>query len=450
MAWFGAHEDWERPRPAGYARSDIWLALFLAAAAALTMEVGRSLGALDGSSLAVWQQYGVLLSGFVPLAFRRRWPIPMAVLCQAHYFALSYIMVGIAAQPVMAGFWCVSLFTVVAWEKNRTAAAAFVAFVSVYLFVWLLGMFAFGNVIDEIVRDTAGYDRGLFGPVVAYVLYMNLMNIAMVVGTVAWGQGAWRSAHRAAALAEQAETIASQAEDLADRAVIEERLRIAREMHDVVAHHVSVTGVQAAAARRALTKQPQAAEEALSHVEEASRTAVTQMRGLLGTLRRSENRVEEPDEAVEHPDPQRLSAPTLVELDELVRSHDGPGFTTSLDVVDETGRGLEGVSNPVALTAYRIVQEALANVRRHSTAKRASVVVRLLAPSGAEATVEVEVTDEGSPRGGTMGTGLGQLGMRERVVAAGGTLEVGPRVVGGYRVRARLPMEGAVSGREAR
>ena len=117
-----------------------------------------------------------------------------------------------------------------------------------------------------------------------------------------------------------------------------------------------------------------------------------------------------------------------------------------LDVVDERrsaahdGEPLADIAGPVGLSAYRIVQEALTNVRRHSPAKEASVVLRRLRGASGGVTLEVEVTDNGSPRGGSTGTGLGQLGMRERAVAAGGTLEIGPRVVGGYRVRARLPL----------
>ncbi len=447
LTWFGADEEWERPLPAGHARVDVLTALGFAVGAVVTMEVGRSLGAVDGSKLAVWQQYAILLAGVVPLAARRRWPIPMAVLCQVHYVVLTYAMVSVAAQPVMGALWCVSLFTVVAWEKNRRAAAAFVAVVVIYMSVWMLGLYAFGNVIDDVIRDTEGYDRGLFGPVVAFVLYGVLMNTVLIAATVAWAQGAWRSACRRDALIRQAATIAAQAGELAESAVVDERLRIARELHDVVAHHVSVTGVQAAAARLALTKQPAAAAEALSHVEEASRTAVTQMRALLGTLRRSGASGVEGTESTELAAGEgRLSAPTLADLDALVASYAAPGFAATLDVVDDRGAAAHDgapfadVAGPVGLSAYRIVQEALANVRRHSTAKEANVVLRRLrAPSGGD-TLEVEVTDNGSPRGGSTGTGLGQLGMRERAVAAGGTLEIGPRVVGGYRVRARLPV----------
>ena len=262
LTWFGADEEWERPLPAGHARVDVLTALGFAVGAVVTMEVGRSLGAVDGSKLAVWQQYAILLAGVVPLAARRRWPIPMAVLCQVHYVVLTYAMVSVAAQPVMGALWCVSLFTVVAWEKNRRAAAAFVAVVVIYMSVWMLGLYAFGNVIDDVIRDTEGYDRGLFGPVVAFVLYGVLMNTVLIAATVAWAQGAWRSARRRDVLIGQAVTIAAQADELAESAVVDERLRIARELHDVVAHHVSVTGVQAAAARLALTKQPAVRTEA--------------------------------------------------------------------------------------------------------------------------------------------------------------------------------------------
>ena len=245
-------------------------------------------------------------------------------------------------------------------------------------------------------------------------------------------QFTWRGARQRARLAEQAELLRSQGERLRQRAVLEERLRIARELHDVVAHHVSVIGIQAGAARKVLARDPDAAARALTEVERSSREAVTQMRGLLGTLRAVDG----------EDDPQRQDRspePGLADLPALVDSHRVPGFTVSHQLVESPEGTAARVPAPVALTLYRTAQEALANVRRHSTARRVGVVLRVTAaPAGGYA--EIEVVDDGRPRGGTSGSGLGLLGIRERVASHRGEVEIGPRGTGGYRVRVRLPL----------
>ena len=241
-------------------------------------------------------------------------------------------------------------------------------------------------------------------------------------------------------LAEQTALLEEQGETLRRRAVLEERLRIARELHDVVAHHVSVIGINAGAARRVLGRDPDGAARALGQIEESSREAVTQMRGLLGTLR-------DPDADVPCPanDADRSPEPGLADLPALVDDHDTPGLSVTYRLVEEPAGSAAQVPAPVQLSIYRTAQEALANVRRHSTASRAGVVVRV------ERTVdggwaEVEVTDDGRPRPGTSGSGLGQLGIRERAASHRGTVELGPRPTGGYRVRVRFPWGEAADG----
>jgi signal transduction histidine kinase len=212
--------------------------------------------------------------------------------------------------------------------------------------------------------------------------------------------------------------------------VLEERLRIARELHDVVAHHVSLIGIQAAAGRRVMAHDSAAAERALGQIEVSSREAVSQMRGLLGTLRTPGGREATADRSPE---------PGLADLPALIRGHAAPGFSPSFELVESPAGAAQVVPGPVGLTLFRTVQEALANVGRHSTASRAGVVLRITSgPDGGHA--EVEVVDDGRPRTGTSGSGLGQLGIRERVASLRGEVEIGPRATGGYRVRVRLPL----------
>ena len=259
--------------------------------------------------------------------------------------------------------------------------------------------------------------------------YTFLVNIAYFGGAVLGGQAAWNAARRRARLATQAATLRTQAAELKEHAVVEERLRIARELHDVVAHHVSVMGVQAAAARRVLDVDPPAASSALSSVESSAREAVTEMRALLGTLRQGDRAAETG----------RAPEPSVDAIPGLVDQLRADGLDVTYSVVADPPDAATHLGPAVGLTLYRTAQEALHNVRRHSTATAAAVVLRVdgSAPNGF---AEVEVLDSGRPRTGTSGTGLGLLGMRERVASLDGSLEIGPRATGGFRVRVRLPL----------
>ena len=204
--------------------------------------------------------------------------------------------------------------------------------------------------------------------------------------------------------------------------VAEERNRMARELHDVVAHHVSVIGVLAAAANRQLARDPAKAGAALASIEESSRRAVAEMHSLLGLLRQD-------GDAAELAPP-----PALRRLDDLTAQ-----LAAGLPVdvrVDGTARDLP---TSVELAAYRVVQEALTNTVKHAGATRAEVRVRYRPEE-----VEVEIVDDGrghaAPPTGPGGHGL--LGMRERVALHGGTLTAGPRPDGGYAVRATFPLDG--------
>jgi signal transduction histidine kinase len=158
------------------------------------------------------------------------------------------------------------------------------------------------------------------------------------------------------------------------------------------------------------------------------------MRGLLGALR---------DTAQAEPSASRAPEPRLADLRELVESASTEGLRVTYDVVEDVPGSVADVPGPVGLSLYRTVQEALANVRRHSTATSTTVVVRVdhrPAAGFAAGYAEVEVVDNGRPRTGTSGSGLGLLGIRERLAAHGGVSEIGPRVTGGYRVRVRMPL----------
>ena len=212
--------------------------------------------------------------------------------------------------------------------------------------------------------------------------------------------------------------------ELADRAVAEERLRIARELHDVVSHTMSVVAVHAGTGRMVAQDDPAAARVALATIETTTRSALLELRRMLGVLRGSAG--EEPG--------MLTPAPGLGDLDTLVAEVVRSGVTVEVRVEGQRGDVPVGVD----LAAYRIVQEALTNVIRHVGRARATVAVRY-----ADDAVTVEIDDEGSARPGRSSvpsaTGQGLVGMRERVAMYDGDFDAGPRPGGGFHVAARLP-----------
>jgi signal transduction histidine kinase len=229
--------------------------------------------------------------------------------------------------------------------------------------------------------------------------------------TMGLAVGAW-------ALGEASRNRRSAIQEEAKRAVTEEQARIARELHDVIAHSVSVIVVQAAAADDVFDERPDQARAALRSIEHAGREALAELRRLLSAG----------DAGAEAPQP------GLDRLDELA----APLRAGGLEIV--VRREGEPASLPagVDLSAYRIVQEALTNTLRHADARSAEVTIRY----GPEA-VDVDVRDDGHPAATAEGNGRGLVGMRERAALVGGTLEAGPLPRGGYRVHARLPREAA-------
>jgi signal transduction histidine kinase len=245
------------------------------------------------------------------------------------------------------------------------------------------------------------------------------MLLFVVVWLFAFGLG--RKLEEARAAEARAARIERRRAEEARAAVAEERARIARELHDVVGHSVSVMTVQASGVRRLLKPDQEREREALLVVEQAGREALAEMRRLVGVLRR-------PEEA-----PALAPQPSLKHLDRLVEQAREAGLPVEVQVDGEEADLPAGLD----LTAYRLVQEGLTNAMKHAKATRADVVVRY-----GDGVVELVVADDG--RGISDGSadsgGHGLVGMRERVAVYGGELEAGPLPEGGYALRARLPI----------
>jgi signal transduction histidine kinase len=339
----------------------------------------------------------VLVSGLV-LAVRRRWPVPVflaSALISVVYYALDF-----SDGPVWIGLF-VALYTLTAYGDGRRSLQIAGGGIAVLAICWLLAA-------TDIEPK----------PAIGWVFF----RIAAALMAAALGESV-RSRRAAAAEAlERARQAERTREEEARSRVDAERLRIAREVHDTVAHAIAIINVQAGVTAYLLDRQPERARGALVTIEQTSAQALHEMRTVLGVLRDSENG--------------RQPHPGLGQVNELAALAREAGLDVKLEVTSST----EPLPSAVDHTAYRIVQESITNVIRHVGPTRVTVALE----HGSDA-LEVRVTDEGAA-GDDVGEkappepGRGIVGMRERCGLLGGELTAGPRPCGGFEVRARLPL----------
>ncbi|WP_427894986.1 sensor histidine kinase [Kribbella sp. GL6] len=420
---------WTRPAPtAREQRYDVLLGLGMAVAGVFGTELARG-GAPQHVSLGIGGVEPYVLSAAIalPLCFRRRWPVPVMLTV-----AVLFVVIGersifaFSGNLVTQSALFMSIYAAVAWSRDRRVMKAAVALVFIGMFSWLTINFVKALQANAI----EGPNHGLFSPYVSNVIITVALNALYFFGAYFWGRTAWATARQRYELEQQATELAAQQEANSRRAVIDERLRISRELHDVVAHHISSIGIQAGGARRVMDTDPGAAKNALNVIEESSRSAVNEMRQLLGMLRAAD-----PDLDVSTPDPKAPQA-GADRLPALIAEANGLGLEVGFHQI---GAPVE-LPKTVSVSVYRIAQEALSNVRKHSTARSAHLTLRYLGDA-----VELEVLDDGRPKHAPVGSRLGHVGIRERVALLGGESEIGPRPVGGFRVRVRIPI-GVVAG----
>ncbi|MFE7133339.1 sensor histidine kinase [Streptomyces sp. NPDC057638] len=406
---------------ARFARVQQWLRahpLALDAALALTVLAGMVLGSFADPNGAHGPEFGarspdprsvvLMVLAAAALVLRRR--EPRAVLCFTSGLAVIELGFGDPSAPVAMSA-VVALYTVAASTDRPTT--------------WRVGLLTMAVLTGTAMSfgSTPWYTQENIG-IFAWT------GMAAAAGDAVRSRRAFVDAIR-----ERADRAERTREEEARRRVAEERLRIARDLHDVVAHHIALVNVQAGVAAHVMDRRPDQAKEALAHVREASRSALNELRATVGLLRQTGD-----------PTAPTEPAPGLDVLDELVITFRQAGLPV------EVARDDHGTRPPAAvdLAAYRIIQEALTNVRKHAGRQaRAEVsVVRV------GRTLEVTVIDNGVPErrtsataaaaepdDGSAGGGHGLLGMRERVSALGGRLTTGPRFGGGFRVQAILPLE---------
>ncbi len=469
---FGLDEEWERPLPGRWLRTDALTAVvaYLVGIGVLqTMSASRVLEI----EAPLWQQLVFLAIPSAALVARRRYPLSAALVGTAVVFLGGFWIPTLTAFISTQAISFFLAYSAAAWARNRWHVVLLASATGLALLLWMAWLAAQASGASRIA-EIVGLDNGetlSLWRILAFLFYNVVINIVFFFGALGLGAVAWWDARRTEQVADYGALVEEQSATLARQAVTAERLRIARELHDVVAHHVSAIGVQAGAARRVLERSSdfEAARTtvagALVQVEDSSRKAVTEMRSLLGTLRDSAH----VDETVEGAlgSGARVSKDGALELDafsaraaaaDVDRSPAGPGLEhldeliadvsrdrpiVAFDIVEDPAIPRAEIPAGVSASLYRIAQEALSNVRTHSTATSARLTLRTgrAAIRGEDtAFAEVEVVDDGRPRHGTAGTGMGQLGMRERARSLGGAVEIGPRALGGYRVRVRLPI----------
>jgi signal transduction histidine kinase len=374
---------------------DVAIAVGLTLLSVLTVVAGAGdIGAVSGVALIL------LLLETLPLALRRVWPVPVWIVTLGATAGHFLVSTG-APSTIRATLGAlIALFTVSERYERRQS-------------IWAL--LVTGVLIGGINVFRTGFPAGLGG----------LVQITVAV-TVPWVLGTWSRERQSYAALAEARALAAERhrDEEALRAVAEERERIARELHDVVAHNLSVIVIQAGAGLRAFGEHPDQSRGTLVAIDTTAREALGEMRRMLSLLQPAEGAAE-------------LSPlPGLGNLGALLERVRSAGVGVDLAVDGEP----YPVSPALGLSAYRIVQEALTNTLRHSGARRAHVRLRYRSTG-----VEVEVTDDGAGQVAedekveTPHAGRGLIGMRERVALFGGELEAGPRPSGGYRVLARIP-----------
>ncbi|MCK2023745.1 sensor histidine kinase [Microbacterium sp. kSW2-24] len=408
--------EFHRTPTARERRSDLLLAAVLFVGAILSAALS-SISQIYGDEQAeLWTAlvYAVIITA--PLAFRRRYPAAVAIVVSAAYFAAVTIRVPEIYVGNIAMF--IGIYTAGAWMNNRRAAMLVRIGIIVGMFAWLL-ITMYRDAISQ--ADEAEVIAGAMSPYVAFMMLQILLNLLYFGGAYYFGERSWISASERSVLEQRTAELEREREVTAAQAVALDRVRIARELHDVVAHHVSVMGVQAGAARLVIDQDAERAKELLAGVEGSARDAIGELRQLLETLRAPGGESSDPASTV-----------GLDDIRELVEASTEAGLPTDYTVIGEP----VDVPSLVAVNLYRITQESLTNARRHAgVGATADVRVRY-----DDAGVEVEVVNTGRMVG-QLRPGLGQLGMRERAIASGGTIEVTPRPLGGLRVRARVPLK---------
>jgi signal transduction histidine kinase len=404
-----------RPSPEGL-RRDVLLAAALLVAGLATVELMRATPMGEGINDGPVESLVWSAAITAPLALRRIFPVAVMVVCSTVFYVVGDRLPVTASSVVVQVALFMAIYAAWAWSRHPVRLLTCSTLVILGMFLWLA---------ELIARNPAPPNApGIVPASVAVAVVTLAINVVYFFGAVGWGYGARRAAQRRALLVEQTLALRREQEITSRRAVAEDRLRIARDLHDAVAHHVTGIGVQAAAARHVLDRDPAGSRAALAAIEGSSRSAVHEMHQIVGLLRRD--------------DDAPSLRPDLGSLPELAREAERATAGRLTVRCRRVGEPFD-VPDPVQTSLFRTAQEALTNVRRHSTAREAQMVLRYVETD--PRAIEVEVLDSGPPTGAPSdGPGFGLQGLRERAAVHGATVDIGRRPEGGFRVRVRFPV----------
>nr|WP_310376787.1 sensor histidine kinase [Catenuloplanes atrovinosus] len=409
--------EWRRPGPtADQRRNDMLSGIAATVGSTFSLVLSTSVGVFlfDDPASRPEQAFWAVATT-LPLMWRRRFPEPVMLLVAVAYIASQARHAQEAQISQIALF--AAIYTAGAWSGDRRRARLSRIVVIAAMFGWMTISMSIN--LPKLPPDAFSTAAGPLPPILSAILVQIFLNALYFGFAYYFGDVSWTAAHDRHLLVQRAEELRREQDKEAERAVLNERVRIARELHDVVAHHVAVMGVQAGAARRVLDKDAGKARTALAAVEQEARTAVDELRRMLGVLRATD---------AEGPVP---PVHGIDDLPALLESSRQAGLTIDHGVYGDP----VDVPESVSVAVYRIVQEALTNTLKHAGPVGVDVRIRYLSRE-----VEIDVTDQGRPAAPPNGRGMGLIGMRERVAAHEGVLEAGPREGGGFRVRARFPL----------
>lgn len=415
-------ETWVRPRPAlRELKGDALLAVGIAIAALTSSLLYHRLEFLEETA-EPWIWGLALALSALPLALRRRYPVPVAIVVTVGYFLAGHF--GVPEVLVLNICIFMAIYSVGAWEQNRVVALWVRVGIAASMIIWVIVTLLISSSDYDYLPDLGR--SSVFSAYATFMTIQILTNLLFFVGASFFGEKSWRTARLIAQLDAQGKELELERKTSAVQAVALDRLAIARELHDVIAHHVSVMGLHAAAARRTLTERPEKAQAALEIVEDSAARTITELRQIVHTLRSPDGEHEAQTVGV-------AQLPTLVERSNLA------GVKTTFIVAGEQ-RPLPLL---VDVALYRVAQEALTNTRKHAgVGAEAEVRLRFT-----DSHVDIEVSDNGITQ--TLKTdelgGLGLKGMRERIGAVGGALTAGKRERAGFIVRASVPTSESAS-----
>ncbi|PSK93840.1 signal transduction histidine kinase [Haloactinopolyspora alba] len=368
----------------------------------------------DGDALGV----AVVVAATAPLLLRRRYPVAVGLVTA---LMLLTFTVRDYAMPTAVAVILIAIYSAAGYARLTRSLMVLAAHTA--------SSVAYALAASARHPEQSHYDAAALA-----------LNVVVLFGAWAFGRAVRNRRLYTAELEDRASRLERAREAEVRMAITEERSRIARELHDVVAHHVSVMTVQTAGARRSIPRDPDRSAEALLSVEATGRAALAEMRRVVGVLRTPDGteggergergeRTDRTEEAALSPQP------GLAELGDLVAHMRDAGLPVQVTVDGEA----DGVPLGVDLAAYRVIQEALTNTIKHAGPSSATVSVHYL-----PAELRIEIADDGygvatELEGGRPGHGL--LGMRERVALYGGSLLVGPRSGGGFTVLATIPYD---------